>query len=144
MVEHVGTPLVAPEHEAASRRDGQAKRAYSWLMMALLLLFVVNIVVFASRSAEGDSYAVIVPPHLGQPALMETIAAAGGSLVRESRYPWLAIVSPANASAETGFASALRQSGALLLLHPALLAGCFTPAPNATASAGRQPSASLF
>lgn len=145
-------PLIAPVSQAigghandhANRHDGQAERAYGWLMMALLLLFVVNIFVFASRPAEGNAYAVIVPPHLGQPALMETIAAAGGSLVRESRYPWLAIVSPANASAEAGFASALRRSGALLLLHPALLAGCFTPEPHIANVADRQPSAFLF
>lgn len=104
-------------------------RAYRWLMTALLLLFVLNIFIFAARPADGASYAVIVPPHLGQAALMETIAAADGTLVRESRYPWLAIVSPANAAAEPGFGRALRQAGAVLLLHPAVLAGCFTPDP---------------
>lgn len=122
----------------------QAAQAYGWLMTALVVLFVVNIFVFASRPAEGSSYAVIVPPHLGQAALMETIAAAGGTLVRESRYPWLAIVSPANASAETGFARALRGAGAVLLMHPALLAGCFTPDPHTGDVATRQPSNSPF
>lgn len=105
----------------------QAAQAYCWLMPALVLVFVINIFVFASRPAEGGSHAVVVPPHLGQAALMETIAAAGGTLVRESRLPWLAIASPATGTAQAEFASALRQAGALLVLHPAVLAGCFSP-----------------
>lgn len=136
------TSLTTPEPTAVARtaaagQSNDATRAYGWLITALLLLFVANIFVFATRPAVDGSYAVIVPPHLGQAALMETLAAANGTLVRESRYPWLAIVSPADASTQANFASALRQAGALLLLHPAVLAGCFSPDLHAAGPAGR-------
>lgn len=143
-------PLVAPSLNASDRpqsqvtasQHGVSARAYAWLMAMLVVLFVINIFVFASRPAEGGSYAVIVAPHLGQAALMETIATAGGTLVRQSRYSWLAIVSPARGTGQAGFARALRQAGAVLLLHPAMLAGCFTPDPHTENLAARplQPS----
>lgn len=115
-------------------------RTYRWLMATLALLFALNVVVFAMRPADGASYAVIVLPHLGEASLMETIASADGTLVRQSRYPWLAIARPANAADAPVFSHALRQAGALLLLHPAVLAGCFTPASTSRQAARPIPS----
>lgn len=123
-------PLAANIKSPSASKPAKAGHAYGWLIAAMLVLFVANIFVFASRPAEGSSYAVIVAPHVGEAGLMRTIAAADGLLVRESRYPWLAIVSPAQASSETDFAGALRSAGAVLLLHPAILAGCFTADPH--------------
>jgi hypothetical protein len=100
----------------------------------MLAVFVASLAAFASRPAEGASFAVIVPPSVGQAGLMRAVVDADGVLVRQSRYPWLAIAAPRTAQTPSDFRAALRGAGALLLLHPALMAGCFDqPFSNAIA-----------
>lgn len=102
---------------------------YRLAMVSMLSVFVLSLAGFASRSAEGGTFAVIVSPHGGERALMQTVAHADGMLVQQSRYPWIAHVVPRSGQTATQFRLALYQAGALMLLHPALLAGCFTDPP---------------
>ncbi|MBO6676641.1 MAG: hypothetical protein JJ908_17595 [Rhizobiales bacterium] len=110
---------------AATSRPEPSRWVYRLAICAMLAVFVASLGAVASRPAEGASFAVIVPPSLGQSGLMQVVAAADGVLVRQSRYPWLAVAAPRNAQAPSDFRAALRGAGALFLLHPALLAGCF-------------------
>ncbi len=98
-------------------------------MVSMLSVFVLALAGFASRPAEGGSFAVIVSPQGGERALMQTVSQADGMLVRQSRYPWLAQAVPRSGQTATQFRLALHQAGALMLLHPALLVGCFTVPP---------------
>jgi hypothetical protein len=117
--------LASRSMSAATRRSEPSRWVYRLAICAMLAVFMASLVVFASRPAEGGSFAVIVAPGMGQAGLMRAVAGADGVLVRQSRYPWLAIAAPRNAQTSSTFRAALRGAGALLLLHPALLAGCF-------------------
>jgi hypothetical protein len=126
--------LASPMMSAATSRPEPSRRVYRLAICAMLAVFVASLAAFASRPAEGASFAVIVAPSLGQAGLMRAVAGADGVLVRQSRYPWLAIAAPRNAQSPTNFRADLRGAGALFLLHPALLAGCFDqPFSNAIA-----------
>lgn len=108
------------DHQTPSRLT------YRLAMFAVLAVFLSSLAAFAARPAEGASFAVIVPPHTAPAGLMRTVAEADGVLVRQSRYPWLAIAAPRAEQSASQFRAALSDAGAVLLLHPALLAGCFT------------------
>ncbi|MFN3227279.1 MAG: hypothetical protein ACE360_13645 [Hyphomicrobiales bacterium] len=126
--------LASASMYAATSRPAPSRLVYRLAIGAMLTLFLASLAAFASRPAEGASFAVIVPPSLGQAGLMRAVAGADGVLVRQSRYPWLAIVAPRNTQTPSNFRAALRGAGVLLLLHPALLAGCFDqPFSNAIA-----------
>lgn len=104
---------------------GPSRLTYRLAMLGLLGVFLGSLAAFAARPAEGASFAVIVPPHTGPAGLMRTVADADGVLVRQSRYPWLAITAPRGDQSASQFRAALSDAGAIFLLHPALLAGCF-------------------
>ncbi len=99
--------------------------AYRLAMAGLCLVFLATLAGFAARPADGSAFAVIVPPHQGEPALLSALGTADGVLVRQSRYPWLAIVAPRTDQPAEAFRAALAKAGVILTLHPALLAGCF-------------------
>lgn len=104
---------------------GPSRLTYRLAMLGLLGVFLGSLAAFAARPAEGALYAVIVPPHTAPAGLMRTVAQADGVLVRQSRYPWLAITAPRGDQSASQFRAALSDAGAIFLLHPALLAGCF-------------------
>ncbi len=117
--------LASPSLSTATSRPEPSRLVYRLAIGAMLILFMASLAAFASRPADGASFAVIVPPNAGQSGLIRAVAGADGVLVRQSRYPWLAIAAPRSAQTPSNFRAALRGAGALLLLHPALLAGCF-------------------
>jgi len=104
---------------------GPSRLTYRLTMLGLLMVFLGTLAAFAARPAEGASFAVIVAPHTAPAGLMRTVAQADGVLVRQSRYPWLAITAPRGDQSASQFRAALSDAGAIFLLHPALLAGCF-------------------
>lgn len=106
-------------------RPAPTRRAYRLAMLGALTLFAVSMVQFAIRPGDDASFAVVVSPASGEAGLMQVVGAADAVLVRQSRFPWLAVVHPRGAQDPSDFQAALKNAGALLLLHPALLAGCF-------------------
>ncbi|MFN3171024.1 MAG: hypothetical protein ACE37E_10070 [Hyphomicrobiales bacterium] len=111
---------------------GPSRLTYRLAMLGLLGVFLGSLAAFAARPAEGASFAIIVPPHTAPAGLMRTVAQADGVLVRQSRYPWLAITAPRGDQSASQFRAALSDAGAIFLLHPALLAGCFNQSFSAT------------
>lgn len=112
----------------APRQPAQPGRlVHGFALGALCLMFVTTLAGFAARPGDNGSYAVLVWPHQGEAALIAAIGAADGVLVRQSRYPWLAIATARGHATPAQFRSSLQAAGIHIVLHPALLAGCFTP-----------------
>lgn len=120
-------PVVAAAVSSASRnvRPAPTRRVYRLAMLAVLTLFAASLAVFAMRPGDNGALAIIVPPSAGEAGVMRVVGAADAVLVRQSRYPWLAIVHPRTTRDASTFRAALTDAGAWILLHPALLAGCF-------------------
>ncbi len=107
------------------RRQEPSNSLHMFAVLGLFALVLFGAALFAARPATGGALAVIVPPHHGEARLMRAIAAADGTLVRQSRYPWLAVAEPQSGQSVQAFRRALAAGGVVLTLHPAMLAGCF-------------------
>ena len=113
----------------AGTSGASGERSY-WMAMAFAcLVFAITVAGFVSRPGPDGSVAVVVSPQGGERQLMQTLAASDAILARQSRLSWLAIATPRRAISHGAFRSALRSAGALVLLHPAVLAGCFDDFP---------------
>lgn len=121
-----GASLLSTLATSSVSRPTPSRLIYRLVMAAVLGVFVLALASFASRPAEGASFAVIISPKGGERAVMQLLSQADATLVRQSRYPWIANVVPRSGQTAAQFRLALHQAGALMLLHPALLAGCFT------------------
>ncbi|MBV6657680.1 MAG: hypothetical protein KI785_07940 [Devosiaceae bacterium] len=106
-------------------------------MVPVIALFFATLIAFAGRPAADTAFAVIMPPGTAAADTLTALAAADGTLVRQSRYPWLIIAAPRTQTSAAAFRGALTRAGALLTLHPALLAGCFSDAPAHTTARPR-------
>ncbi len=81
---------------------------------------VAMVLLLAAGVPRSPYLIVIAPPWQSDGAALRIIAEAGGTIVDNGRYDWIAIAH----SNQTKFASRLMKRGALLVLDHALAAGC--------------------
>ena len=109
----------------------------SWLdfapAVALLIVSTVGVFVAAlSPSGDHGQYAVVAPPWYGFAQTIALIDAAGGDIVEVGDLTNIVIAYSGNPR----FVRALYRAGALLVIDPVALRGCFGFEQNPTARSG--------
>lgn len=95
-----------------------------WIKNAIIAGNIAVMFAFLLASAvipTGPFVAVVVSPWSQREEALSVVANAGGTLVAPARVNWIVIAH----SAEEGFVSRLRQSGALIVLNHTVMSGCF-------------------
>ncbi len=97
----------------------------AWLpAIVLLVLSTVGGGWLELRPKAAGPVAALFPPWWSAREAFGAAAAAGGTILRTGAWPTLLVV----ASPDTRFAAHLHAAGALLLLDPQALGGCFSKA----------------
>jgi hypothetical protein len=97
------------------------------VLLAFGTLYAAALFGLAPRD-PARGVAVVFAPWTSQAQALERAARSGGRLMRLSGLPFIVVVAPDGPD----YVARVRAEGALMVLDPAALAGCLTPA-SATA-----------
>ena len=91
-----------------------------WIVIAANASLVAVVLLLAFAVPRSPYLIVVAPPWHGDSPVLRIIVDAGGTIVENGRYDWIAIAH----SNQSEFASRLMKRGALLVMDHALAAGC--------------------